>query len=346
MKRWAFRAIAAAIGVLLAMAVLGAADLYLHRKHAATYGVNIWGYRGPALGRKAAGETRIAVLGGSTAFGYGVRPGDDFPAKLQRVLDGRDGTHVSVANLGFNSQGVYSFIATLEDYAFLGPDLVILYEGYNDLTPGALNRASTRRDSFVFRWTGYFPILPDIVRERLMMMTSRGATLDDVYRDRARQAQGNPPKTVFHVPDASGRATDAAVAEASHVIESLRRQVGALSQPNPAAVTSAECNQAVERRWYCELMSKAIEYARAKGERVLVIGQPTISDLHVQQQSALRQMIAATFGRDDRVSYFDVGRALNLTDRALAYDGMHLTAAGTDRLVQIVTTPVLRALGR
>ena len=63
-------------------AILGV-DLYVHHRAERYAGVNIWGYRGPTVARKTAGEHRLVVLGGSTAFGYGVDWDKAFPAQLE-----------------------------------------------------------------------------------------------------------------------------------------------------------------------------------------------------------------------------------------------------------------------
>jgi hypothetical protein len=108
---------------------------------------NIWGYWGPVAGSKKPGERRIAVLGGSTALGFGAPEGQSFPAYLERKLNARrkEKNHrsVSVVNLAWNGEGAYSFSATLEDYAYLDYDAVIFCTGYNDL--GGRNTSVFRR---------------------------------------------------------------------------------------------------------------------------------------------------------------------------------------------------------
>jgi hypothetical protein len=78
-RRVLFVAVAVAIASVAAGASLFAVDLYLHHRASRSAGLNLWGYRGPVVGRKQPGETRIAVLGGSTAFGYGVTWSRRFP---------------------------------------------------------------------------------------------------------------------------------------------------------------------------------------------------------------------------------------------------------------------------
>lgn len=68
----AFAVSAVAIAIAGSFLALLAADLYIHRKCEQSAGMNIWGYRGPVLGRKQPNEIRVAALGGSTALGYGL----------------------------------------------------------------------------------------------------------------------------------------------------------------------------------------------------------------------------------------------------------------------------------
>src|SRR5262245_23695031 len=175
-KRIVFALIAVAASLLLAGGTLVGLDLYLHGKYQRSAGFNMWGYRGPAAGRKAPGEYRIAVLGGSSAFGYGVAWAEAFPAVLEQKLKASASRPVSVVNLAYNNEGAYSFKYTLQDYAYLDYDLAVLYEGYNDIMGGSVggptngrgeqpNLTVFRHDSAVFRLTGYLPIVPIIVRE-------------------------------------------------------------------------------------------------------------------------------------------------------------------------------------
>ena len=87
---------------------------------------------------------------------------DAFPAQLEADLRPLSNDHapVTVVNLGMNSQGAYSFRFALEDYVKLDYDTVVLYEGYNDLGREP-NLTVGRRESPVFRWTGYVSDFPD-----------------------------------------------------------------------------------------------------------------------------------------------------------------------------------------
>jgi lysophospholipase L1-like esterase len=76
----------------------------------------------------------------------------------------------------------------------------------------------------------------------------------------------------------------------------------------------------------------------------VVASQPHVSDLHVEQQAALRDAIQQRFAADDGVSYLDLGRAVDLRDSSLAFDGMHLTAAGNQVIAGAFVQPLLKLI--
>src|SRR5689334_3161149 len=120
--------------LILSVVCLLAIDVYAHSRVQNSGGVNIWGYRGPTIGRKRLHEIRVVVLGGSTAFGYGVPSNEAFAFYLEGMLNARGTRPFRVVNLGAPSQGAYGFRFDLADYAYLEYDVAILYEGYNDLS--------------------------------------------------------------------------------------------------------------------------------------------------------------------------------------------------------------------
>lgn len=320
-RRALFAAIAVALALVVAGAGLLAADLYVHHKYERVSAVNIWGYRGPVVGDKRRGETRIVVLGGSAAFGYGVSWDEAFPHLLEQRLQARG--PYRVINLAFNNESAASFAPTLEDYRYLGYDVAILYEGYNDLL--ARPPADTfRRQSAVFNATGYLPLLPMVAREKYFEWRYRG----DIGRGYQR---GDEPQTVFRPKD--GAAAEAAAA-------SLDAQLGRLTPEGAGA--SADC--AGEWQPYCAAVIGAVTGARAVGTLVMVATQPYVSDRHVEQQSALRRALDTAFAGDRGVVYLDLGRAVDLRDPALAYDGMHLTLAGNRVIAQAFEEPLLALL--
>lgn len=84
------------------------------------------------------GAYRVLVLGGSTVFGFGVPDWGTLPAYLQQALTRRLRRPVCVRNLGqlgwTPTQDVIALVRELQDGEV--PDLVIFYEGYNEVTSG------------------------------------------------------------------------------------------------------------------------------------------------------------------------------------------------------------------
>ncbi len=64
------------------------------------YRINKYGYRGRPLSPKADGKRRIALFGGSTIFGVGLREDQTVGAMLKAVLNGTSGKCYDVLNFG------------------------------------------------------------------------------------------------------------------------------------------------------------------------------------------------------------------------------------------------------
>lgn len=311
------RKLAFALGAIVlsttgTIASVAGLDLYMHHRYARGGGYNIWGYRGDALGRKQIGERRIEMLGGSVTFGYGVAADETISAYLQAALNrgaaaGRS-LQVVVSNLGWNSEGAYSFQYTLKDYEYLRSDVAIFYSGYNDL---GYNNQVFRRESAVFRLTGYLPILPIIPVGswlRLQNLPTKDAG-----------------KVVF-VPRLSDQYATEAADAALRMSQALERQLGRLVPGEIGG--AAKGPQPANWQYYLQSLRSAITTALAQGQQVLVVTEPWISQTHVDQQEAVADMVRTEFGRDPRVRYRNAGLTIDLHDRAMCWDGMHLTAAG------------------
>jgi len=312
-KRFIFKVVTVLISTFVCGSVLVGMDLYLHYKH----GINLRGYRGPSVGRKQAGEKRVAILGGSTTWGFGLKAGQDFPAQLQRVLAERpDVSHqapVNVLNLGFNNEGAYSFKFTLKDYAYLEPDVVVLYSGYNDVK-NIENKIIFRHRSPVFLWTGFLPLLPSLTIDKLTVWK--------------RELSGSDERTIFEPPDVKTIKNG----------DELRKHVGSLTQKDTTKdATTATC---AEWQFYCEQISETVSVALKEGKRVLVVTEPYISNEHVAQQAAIANMLSVRFAGNPNVQYLNLGTAVDLRDTSLCWDGMHLTQEGNRRIAAALVQPV------
>ena len=113
------RRVFAALAVAFALATFSAAgvDIYLHGKYQRSAGFNMWGYRGPAAGRKQPGEYRIAILAAARPTAT-VSSGRNRSRRCSSAAGAATaGGPTRVVNLGYNNEGAYSFTFTMKDYA-------------------------------------------------------------------------------------------------------------------------------------------------------------------------------------------------------------------------------------
>jgi lysophospholipase L1-like esterase len=338
-RRWLlFAAATIVIAAGAATAVLLAVDVYLHGRYERSAGFNVWGYRGSSVGRKKSNEYRVVMLGGSAAYGYGVASDEAIPAVLQQMLRSQTQSPVfTVVNLGYNNEGAYSFRATLDDYAWLKYDLVLLYEGYNDLSVDKANTQVFRHDSPVFRLTGYLPIFPIVFKEKAAALVG-GGDPGALYR--------NGAKTQFHASLAAKTSATMLTATAD-IAQSLEAQLGRVaSEPVPHVEDGSHTGC---ERWsrYCRSIELAIETARRHRASVIVATQPYLRTsaqthaVHMQQQSALGVFLARRFSADGDVRYVNLGDAVDLEDARFSFDHMHLQPAGNARVASRLVEPVL-----
>jgi hypothetical protein len=337
-RRWlVFAAAAVALGVVVTVTALLAVDVYLHGRYEQSAGFNVWGYRGSSVGRKKSGEYRLVVLGGSAAYGYGVNADQAIPAVLEQQLRLRaQSPRFTVVNLGYNNEGVYSFNATLDDYAWLRYDLAVLYEGYNDLSYWRPNTQIFRHDSPMFRLTGYMPIFPIIFKEKAAAMVSGGDPGALYRRDQ---------KTTFHASLAAKTGASLLTTTAD-VAQSLETQLGRMKAEPVPHVDAGEQTGCGKWGAYCHSIEVAVESARRHRAQVMVATQPYLragertQRAHRDQQDALRSFLMRRFGTARDVKYVDLGDTVDLEDPRLSFDHMHLQADG-NALVAAALVPAV-----
>jgi hypothetical protein len=326
--RWWFHLIAIGVTFFFAMVLVLAADIYLHHRLAPYAAVNIWGYRGEVLGRKQPNEKRILMVGPSTVFGVGFPPEQALPAQLERQMQSRLSFPVRVVNLGMPGEEAYAYRANVEDYRYLKPDAVIFYGDTNPI--GRVARVVLRRNSPVFRLTGYYPIIHHAIREKAMLMQTGTVT-------------GEPGKVVFR-PGLAQRAGAATLEGAANVADYVQRMLGPLANsPDHPQVAAMTCRN--EFSEFCDAMNDAVTYARSLGLRTLVVNQPYETPFQIQIQRALQVMLQERHGSDRDVRYLDLGNAIDLKDSTLTYDGVHLTPAGNAYMAGRLLEPALQLLG-
>ena len=339
-RRWKFAVASVLLGLVLSVGGLLGLDLYAHHRFERGVLVNVWGYRGPVIGRKHPDEYRVAVFGGSAAYGFGVKWEESMPALLEAKLAGQ-GRPTTVVNLAYNAEGAYSFPFTMDDYAYLDYDMTVFYEGYNDLfgDPSRPQEQVFRHESPIFRLTGYLPIFPLVAREKASVM---------LYGDtRELYTNAHHSSTVF-TPGLATKAGAELLRSAAAVGESLERQIGKTmtSAPDAAPAIAGDASGCAGT-WapYCRLMYTAVSKARAMHKDVLVVTQPyllgeQVRAAHVAQQRELSDMLAREFGTDTHVRYVNLGESVDVSDPELSFDRMHLTKAGNDHIAAALVAPV------
>jgi len=333
----AFAAAAALLSLVVVCSGIFGAECYLHHRYENVAAPNMRGYRGPVAHHKRADEIRVAVLGGSTVFGYGIGWKDAFPAQLERDLAAQWPSkrgRVNVINLGCNGEGSYALKYALDDYAYLDYDAVIIYAGYNDL--GRDNYVLARRGSPIFRAFGYLPIFPLIFKEKAMALRY-GGNIEAAYWKR---------QTVFR-PNVAARATASALETATRISQTLEAQITRYAEEAenlPSAPATAD-GCAAPWTFFCGNVRDAVDFALAKNVPVLIVTQPYMFDYHGVQQEAILAMLGRRYGNDPRVRYAEAGSGVvDLNDRGLCYDGMHLTGAGNALLATRLVEPVVELL--
>jgi len=120
---------------------------------------NSHGFRGVEFSEiKSPNTYRIFMVGGSTMFGSGVSSDDTtIPGILQKIFDSDNSItqKIEVINAGFGGENTKSEFELLMDLNDFQPDLVIVYDGLNDL----------KSDYPVKRITNYWKEMCDFSKE-------------------------------------------------------------------------------------------------------------------------------------------------------------------------------------
>jgi hypothetical protein len=145
---------------ILSGLLLLAADLYAHKRVEMAGGVNIWGYRGAVVQRRVPGDLRVLFLGGTRAFGYGAGAGDTIGYALGWELTGRTRRPTTVIEAARIGATAPDYASQVDRFAFLEPDVVVLYD---DL---GFDTARPRVSKVARAFSGYEPILPLVLEEK------------------------------------------------------------------------------------------------------------------------------------------------------------------------------------
>jgi hypothetical protein len=175
---WIIATLEGAAVVLLSALIL---DIHLHRREETTIGVNQWGFRGPLRTTQEPGVVRIAIVGGSAAFAADTMWWDTIPARLASALnESRRRARFRVDNLAEPAAGARTYESTLRDYGYLRPDVVCILDGYDAVDGQPLHG---RRESLVYRVTGYLPMVPSVLFRRPQPSADPATAIAPVLRD-------------------------------------------------------------------------------------------------------------------------------------------------------------------
>lgn len=134
---------------------------------------NSHGFRGEEIAiPKPPGKFRIAILGGSTTYGEFIEDNaDTFPAQLQAVLRDEFGYHqVEVINAGVPGYTSWESVGNLA-FRLLDhqPDLIIPYEGVNDVHARLVHPRAYRADNAGRRTLWSEPIEVQICKHSVLL---------------------------------------------------------------------------------------------------------------------------------------------------------------------------------
>jgi hypothetical protein len=169
---------AVVLGVLLVVTL----DQYAHKQVQLMGGLNSWGYRGTVAKQRVFDETRLVIVGGTQAFGFGVAVKESTTSYLRYMIESWvtfDRGPVTAVNLGVLGLPRGAYAARLERHRYLAPDVICVYV---DLAPNPTAAAHRSTPSGVARLTGYMPSLPVVLPEKGDLLAQQGNPLGSVLR--------------------------------------------------------------------------------------------------------------------------------------------------------------------
>jgi lysophospholipase L1-like esterase len=138
---------------------------------------NSLGYRNAEFPLEKPNEVyRIVALGGSSTYDVSIKDNaDTFTAQLERLLKEDYGyEHVQVINAGVPGYNSWEMLANLEFRVLdLDPDLVIIYEGVNDVHARMVEPSAYRGDDFGRRQAWQIPHVALWEHSALLRILSR-----------------------------------------------------------------------------------------------------------------------------------------------------------------------------
>jgi hypothetical protein len=101
---------------------------------------------------------------------------------------------------------------------------------------------------------------------------------------------------------------------------------------------------AAASRVQCAAIADTVAWAVARHMAVAVVTPPYISRRHEAQQASLTAALTERFRNQARVRVFNMGRTVDVHDRAQSFDGVHLTPLGNQIVGQNLVDPMFQLL--
>jgi hypothetical protein len=327
--------------VAIAMALTIALDMYAHKRVEALGGVNYWGYRGPVANQRKTNEIRVAVVGGTRAFGWGASASALVSEVRRQILlttdqRGKGLRPVVVISLGRPGALPESYPAIIEHFAYLKPDYICLYDdlGVRGATPG-------EGTSGVFEMTGYAPALPLVLREKGLVWR-----YGDVERGYSR-LEGSERE---HQPSAISR--DIAVPlwrrAAGSTLASVAGTMGAADHAIARVQRFVNRDASARERSaapYDQAMMTAVEAAHRHARGVVVVVSPSETAEQVANLRALETRMHTGLEPAPWFRFVDLGSEAELSDPALRIDGWNYASAGIALVAGRIAPALLSLIG-
>ena len=292
---------ACAIQALVFSAVACVAlDLYAHKHAENVAGLNMRGYRGPVAHQKQPREIRVAVFGGTRAFGLGSSAAWTIATVIRQEVmlatdrPGREIRQVVPFTLAWPGALPDLYATTLDYFAYLKPDYICIYD---DLGVGG---APLREEqSGLFARTGYWPALPVALQEKGMLWR-----FGSVRAGYDRQAASASPQGPVR------RAAGAGLQLAGQLLSSGDRLIARTPLPHRA--------ENPER--YATQLMQAVDLALTQARGVVVAVSPVESRLQASNAVAVMPQLEARARTTRQFRLVNLAQEPLLVDRSQRLD--------------------------
>lgn len=276
--------------------------------------INRHGFRGPDIERDAAtGVTRVALLGGSTAFGHGASTPEAAVARvLERDLTARTGRPHEVLNaacIAHHSQQELIVLATeVVDFA---PDVIVVLDGWND-----------------FYQAGFRPHDEPLFHALFAELESLIARAQHPLRNAVRASA-----LVRGIERKRARATVEGFAERPDAVPAYRRnleQIVRLGRANAARVLLVPQPELFARAGPIPDAEQAVRERKRAG------GYDDYAPLYTRYVEAARDVAASL-----SAGFLDATTIFDGTDESVFTDWVHLNDRGNERLGRAIASAVV-----